>query len=118
MGTRCVITFKDEYSSHSVYRHYDGDPETIFASLQEVALTGKAWTGPRFEADEFAAAYVATHKTGPGNIRLTKGPRAHGDLSFEYVVYATGDNIVMKSAEAYGKRRWRTATFNFVPVDK
>ena len=118
MGTRCVITFKDETDKFSIYQHWDGDPETIFHNLQSVVTAGKAWQGPRFEADEFAAAYVATHKNSPGNIRLTRGPRRHGDLSYEYIVYAVGESLVMKSAEAFGKRKWRTTTFNFVPVDK
>jgi len=83
MGTRAVITFKDSFGKYSVYQHWDGDPDTV---VENIKRTKKHWQMPRFEADEFAAAYVATWKTGEGNVRLSKGPRAHGDLSYSYTV--------------------------------
>lgn len=83
MGTRAVITFRDSIGRFSVYQHYDGDPETV---LENIKLAKHHWAMPRFEADEYAAAYIATYKTSSGNIRLTSGPQAHGDLQFTYIV--------------------------------
>jgi hypothetical protein len=83
MGTRCVITFRDKHGSFSVYQHWDGYPEVVMGNI---GTTKNCWKWPRFEADEFAAAYIATHKTEAGNIRLTSGPDAHGDLAYSYDV--------------------------------
>ena len=84
MGTRAVITFKDDDGSHSVYQHWDGYPEDIKKNIEKAKSL--AWPLPRFEADEFAAAYVAVNKNGEGNIRLTKGVKSHCDLAYSYIV--------------------------------
>lgn len=86
MGTRAVITFKDEFGSVSIYQHWDGDPITIVENIARTFASGLCWDWPRWEADEFGAAYVAANKSDGGNIRLTKGPRSHGDLSYSYAV--------------------------------
>lgn len=84
MGTRAVITFIDaDNSRYSVYQHWDGDPGTV---LKQIRQTSKRWPWPRYEADEYAAAYIATHKTDPGNIRISRGPSAHGDIAYRYEV--------------------------------
>jgi hypothetical protein len=41
---------------------------------------------PRFEADEFAASFVAANKSGEGDIRLTPHYNKHGDLDYRYEV--------------------------------
>jgi hypothetical protein len=94
MGTRAVITFKDENGKHSVYQHWDGDPDNIKTNV--MLATGFAWPLPRFEADDFAAAYVAAVKKGGGNIRLTKGPQDHGDLSYSYLVTCKDGKFAIK----------------------
>lgn len=96
MSTRAVITFKDEFGSFSVYQHMDGYPTHagdsaagVLGMLRETLAGGYAWQWPRFEADEFAAAYIAQNKgEGGGNIRLSKGHTAHGDLAYSYRVEA------------------------------
>lgn len=87
MGTRAVITFKDEVTKqkYCVYQHWDGDPHTV---THRIKGNGKCWRWPRYEADEFAAAYIATYKTAPGDIRITTSAKAHGDLSYAYEVTA------------------------------
>src|SRR5579875_271779 len=84
MGTRAVYTFIDAAARHSVYKHWDGYPrcgcQFIINSLP------LAWPLPRLEADEFAAAFVAANKQGAGDIRLTSGPEAHGDLAYRYEI--------------------------------
>ena len=84
MGTRAVYTFIDEDHRHSVYKHWDGYPRT---ACQFIANALKlAWPLPRFEADEFAAAFVAANKQGAGDLRLTAGPGGHGDLAYTYEI--------------------------------
>src|SRR5262245_57836446 len=84
MGTRAVYTFIDQDDSFSVYMHWDGYP---YGACRLIAKAFPlAWPLPRFEADEFAAAFVAANKQQPGNIRLTSGPEAPGDLAYTYEI--------------------------------
>lgn len=68
MGTRAVFTFSDTNYIARVYQHWDGYPSGAYDSIK-AALT-KAWPLPRFEADEFAAAFVAANKTSDGGFRI------------------------------------------------
>lgn len=81
MGTRAIITFKDADQTIHVYKHWDGNPENILELIDKSKAL--AWTLPRFEADEFAAAFVATAKTGSGDVRLLSG-KAYPDMGQEY----------------------------------
>ena len=54
MGTRAVYTFLDDRGTHHVYKHWDGYPEGR-TSNTFLSQRSKAWSLPRFEADEFAA---------------------------------------------------------------
>lgn len=84
MGTRAVYSFSDDRGTHHVYKHWDGYPAGAFDFITKaIAL---AWPLPRFEADDFAAAFVAANKTEGGNIRLTNGPENHGDLEYRYEI--------------------------------
>ncbi len=87
MSTRCVITVKDEDGEFALYRHSDGYPDGEHGVL--AGLTSAlpyAWSLPRFEADDFAAAIVRAWKQNGGNIRLTSGKDAHGDIEYHYLV--------------------------------
>jgi hypothetical protein len=91
MSTRAVYTFKDEYGEHHVYKHCDGYP---MAAAEAISKTLPfAWPLPRFEADEFAAAFIQANKQSPGGVRLTHGPQCHGDLAFEYVIAFDGKSL-------------------------
>lgn len=83
MGTRAIYTFKGFGESHHVYKHFDGYPSGA-AQWIEAALK-LAWTLPRYEPDEFAAAFVAANKDCPGGIRLAKSQTAYY-VQFAYVV--------------------------------
>lgn len=112
MGTRAVYTFKDASWIVHVYKHFDGYPEGAAGALIEARK--KAWEAPRFEADEFAAAFVAANKDGGGNIRLigalSNAPdamvppdRFAGDT--EYLYEITGpDHVIAYEAVGDGKR--------------
>jgi hypothetical protein len=91
MGTRAVYTFIDAEERHSVYQHWDGYP--IWACRFIENALHLAWPLPRFEADEFAAAFVAANKQQAGNIRLTAGPDNYGDLLFAYEIRCQGGRL-------------------------
>lgn len=62
MSTRALYTFKDSSgSAFNVYKHSDGYPSGASQTLAD-ALRFFSWDFPRFEADEFAAAFVAAGK--------------------------------------------------------
>lgn len=95
MGTRAVITFVDEDNTFHVYKHWDGNPEHIMGCIE--ATKPFAWELPRFEADEFAAAFVAANKEkGGGDIRLTHTYENHCDLEFRYEVRAIDGGLEVR----------------------
>lgn len=61
MSTRGFYTFKDtDGASYHVYKHSDNYPTGAADALDSALLM--SWRLPRFEADEFAAAFVAANK--------------------------------------------------------
>lgn len=60
MSTRAIYTFIDEDGSYNVYKHSDSYPSGAADTLR--ASLAFAWQLPRFEADEFAAAFVVAGK--------------------------------------------------------
>ena len=105
MSTRAVITFKDTFTQerHSVYQHCGGYPSGVLVGLQQAETL--AWPLPRFEANDFAAAYVAANKTGGGGIRLCKSPASVGDAAFRYsVTFRAGSlQIIIYTATTTGQ---------------
>lgn len=71
MGTKAAIKFTDENGAQAiVYTQYDGDPRGIQQKLQATIKSELVWTLPRFEADEFAAGFIAANKKYSGGIRV------------------------------------------------
>lgn len=74
MGTRAIYQFNDSDVTAwgdkcFVYKHYDNYPQGAVDFIENAK--GYAWGLPRFEADEFAAAFVAANKNPKGGeIRL------------------------------------------------
>jgi hypothetical protein len=60
MSTGALYTFKDAHSSWNVYKHH-GYPSGAAVAIVNGLLY--AWMLPRFEADEFAAAFIAGNKS-------------------------------------------------------
>lgn len=88
MGTRCVFTFEDQADRFHVYKHYDGYPS---GAAQQLANARKlAFDLPRFEADEFSAAFIAANKKTHGDVRLLPSGSfnkvAPLDIEYHYVV--------------------------------
>ena len=104
MSTRCTITVRDERGGRdafSLYRHSDGYPDTqhgVVATLSKALPL--AWSMPRFEADDFAAAIVAAWKDGGGYIRLTGGRDWHVDTEYHYEVFPDAGAV---RVQVYGR---------------
>lgn len=97
MSTRAIITFKSAESSHKVYKHCDGYPNTkhgILAALHKAM--DLAWPLPRFETDEFSAAFIAATKTSPGGVRVMNPEEDAADAAFRYTVKAHGNTGALK----------------------
>lgn len=89
MSTRAVLIFKaSEYADveFAIYQHGDGDPASVSQFIDLARY--RAWELPRFEADEFAAAYIAATKRREGMIRLLPNPSVIGDATFTYVIHS------------------------------
>ncbi len=88
MSTRAVFTFIEDGRSGDafhIYKHCDGYPSHAAKCIR--AAVPLAWPLPRFEACEFAAAFVAANKeAGGGNIYLTTSWEDHGDLEYRYEI--------------------------------
>jgi hypothetical protein len=80
MSTRAIYTFYDSDTEVHVYKHHDGYPYnggvhngTAYEAGGLVWINDAkafAWDLPRFEADEFAASFVAANKSDGGGVRL------------------------------------------------
>jgi hypothetical protein len=88
MSTRGLYTFKDSDGSYHVYKHCDNYPTGAAIAIRTALAL--AWTLPRFEADEFAASFVAANKTSSGGVRLTTGltwqEAASADIEYRYEI--------------------------------
>lgn len=84
MSTRAVLTIEDRTGlSFSIYTHSDGYPEGIALKMTEALQF--AWPLPRFEAMDWAAAFVAANKpAGGGDVYLTTNSADHNDLDYVY----------------------------------
>lgn len=63
MSTRALYTFIGNGGNHNVYKHHDGYPSGAARTLK-MAIDWFAWQLPRYESDEFAAAFVTAGKFG------------------------------------------------------
>ncbi len=111
MSTRAVYTFKDEHNTFAVYGHYDGYPSGAADALDKAREF--AWPGQRFEAMDYAAAFIAANKTpGGGGVYVTKGHKAHGDLEYDYVISRPLGVVIIEAfahhwSEETGEKRVR-----------
>ena len=87
MATRSTLRVSDQDDCFDIYRHFDGYPDGDCGVIHDIkAAMGLAWALPRFEARDFAAAVVATMKTGAGSVYLTKNADRHIDRAYHYDV--------------------------------
>ena len=85
MSTRATLSIRDGSDVFDIYRHHDGYPEGEHGVIADlVRARALSWDTPQFQAGEFAAAVVATMKTTPGSIYLTRDADLHADRDFHY----------------------------------
>lgn len=101
MSTRGLYTFIDNDGQYHVYVHFDNYPEGKYGGVSKIRKAlNKAWQLPRFEADEFAAAFVASAKTSEGGVRLTMGENwqqaAPLDIEYHYTVSEKGGKLIVQ----------------------
>ena len=121
MSTRAMYTFRANQEEYHVYKHCDGYPSGAAANI--AAALPWAWNLPRFEPDQFAAAFVAgcvTDKTinggkkpnaenKGGDLRLMPSGNwrdiAPGDLAYRYEI-TEFDGEIMVHAYAVDSGPW------------
>ena len=86
MSTRAVVTIQDSCDTFHIYTHCDGYPEYQVKRIADAIPF--AWPFPRFEAMDFAAAFVRGSKEHGGNIYLTADWNRHSDLEYRYEISA------------------------------
>ena len=94
MGTRAIYQFQDSDDECYVYKHYDNYPQGAVHFIEEAK--SMAWPFPRYEADEFAAAFVAANKNkAGGEVRLISHHfkdedeilNAHSWCDYHYIIH-------------------------------
>lgn len=94
MATRAVVTFVKENQSISIYKHWDGYPERKGMLYQIKKALSYAWALPRYEPDDFAAAYIrANKKKGGGDVYVTTCAEDHWDIEWKYEVKMVGGSL-------------------------
>jgi uncharacterized ubiquitin-like protein YukD len=100
MSTRGLYTFKDADGAYTVFKHWDNYPKSDsgYGAYQFIKnALAYAWQLPRFEADEFAASFIAANKkAGGGDLRLLPADATNGDtlgVEFWYTVEADGQRL-------------------------
>lgn len=110
MSTRALVTFIDDSTICNVYKHYDGYPSYMAEVL--AAAHKLAWPLPRFEADEFAAAFCAAAKSGPGGVRVMPSDTVQevvtkhcSNIEYRYELFSTDDKLHVRvySVDAWNK---------------
>jgi len=121
MSTRALYTFSDEMGEFHVYKHCDGYPE---GAREFISLAMEyAWPLPRFEADEFAAAFVAANKSydgkpSHGGIRLMKSGHwkeiSTSDIEFHYTVSLKNKQLHVQANSVH--HDYATDVWSVVPI--
>lgn len=106
MSTRAVVTFENAEGTekYHVYTHHDGYAEGTADKFADAL--NFAWPLPRYEAADFAAAFVAGSKPlKGGSIYFTTGKDAHGDLEYWYrVTQAPNGQLIVEAYQiVWGK---------------
>lgn len=121
MSTRGIYTFKEPGQSHHVYVHHDNYPQGAAEKFQKALKSGLCWPLPRFEADEFAAGFIAANKDQPGNFRLANSRTAACDVEYGYTIWPDPKtHIIMLEVSATDfwegkkeRRLWKGPLVNF-----
>ena len=120
MGTRAIYIFEDENEEVWAYKHYDNYPRGAANFIEEAKAY--AWPFPRFEADEFAAAFVAANKNPRGGeVRLIHALFKDRDEMLD--AHKWNDYYYVISYQPHHRDWWieiwqMRATWNWVLIDE
>lgn len=115
MSTRALYSFSENENSKpntilNIYKHHDGYPTGAADALH--AALDFAWQLPRYEPDEFAAAFIAANKRSGGGLRVfpngdpRKVAKRHcTDIEFRYDIYEDRGQVLVAAytVSAWGK---------------
>jgi hypothetical protein len=103
MSTRGLYTFIDSDNKRlNVFKHWDNYPEGAYPFIQNALAL--AWDLPRFEADEFGAAFIASNKKGEGDLRLLNEASTNGDIwgiEYHYLITSEGKRLKVITKDLY-----------------
>ena len=115
MSTRAMYSFIDDGGTFHVYKHHDGYPTKEGAYGHIEGALKYAWRLPRFEADEFGAAFVTACRVAGiehlkdypemigGGVRLMPSGDwkevASFDLEYRYEIRARGNVLEVRGFE-------------------
>lgn len=97
MSIRAAYIFKDAETEVAVYKHSLGDPESAKGHI--AGALEYAWPLPRFEAADFAAAFVAANKSKHGGeVQLLPGlwDSFPADLAYVYEITFSAGKVRVK----------------------
>lgn len=129
MSTRGFYVFKQGNEVFNVYKHCDNYPDGEHGGFAAIGRACRlAWTLPRFEADEFAASFVAVNKTGDGDVRLCPSGAwqdiAAGDIEYVYVIEATPHHMAAQVSVTcfdvsndYRTNKWTVEQIHVRPLE-
>jgi len=106
MSTRSTISVKDAYDTFYIYRHCDGYPQGEYGVVNTLKeALPYAWTLPRFESMDFAAAIIRAWKDeGGGNIYFTRNHDFHADTEYQYYITFKDGKLQLKVKSGYGPK--------------
>jgi len=123
MGTRAIYIFEDEHEEVHVYKHYDNYPQGAVDFIENAKEF--AWGLPRFEADEFAAAFVAANKNRKGGeVRLVNARFKDRDEMLEANHWCDYHYVISKHnsqdlwIEIYDRQHVDKYTYDWVLMDE
>lgn len=106
MSTRGLYTFIDsDNSQYTIFKHWDNYPTGAHAFIQNALKL--AWDLPRFEADEFGAAFIAANKKGGGDLRLLNEASTNADvlgIEYHYLISCEGDALKVIARDLWHDR--------------
>jgi hypothetical protein len=108
MSTRGLYTFKDSDGEYTVFKHWDNYPTSANGYGAHLFIANAlqyAWQLPRFEADEFAASFIAANKKiGGGDLRLLPADATNADalgIEYWYTIEADGARLKVSCRDLF-----------------
>ena len=97
MTTKACCRFIDQNGRNAtVYIHENGNPSLAWQYFSKALQSGLAFELPRYHAQGFAAAFVASNKTRPGGVYLAEKWNNHVEISYLYKLTINNAVLILK----------------------